>query len=126
MTPTSKNSPYPSTSRPTTLSISGTYTSRRPVAAAKDMFPASTISQTDSEIQLSSLVTCMWHTEDEEDTRGQQIATWIGDSDLGILNENLQTCITNTALDWSITTPDCLPACSWMVNTALTSSFTPH
>ena len=70
----------------------------------------------------------MWYTEDEEDGRGRQVAAWISDSDLGILNEDLPTRVTattSTAPDLSISSADCLPTCTWTVDTALGSDHSP-
>ena len=70
----------------------------------------------------------LWHTEDTEDTRGRLIAEWIGESSLGILNENQPTRVTDnssTAPDLTIASDNCLTTCSWAVDISLGSDHLP-
>ena len=70
----------------------------------------------------------LWNTEDTEDERGRAFAKWIGDTDLGVLNEDVPTRVTatsSTSPDISIATPSLLPTCTWVVNTTLGSDHLP-
>ena len=70
----------------------------------------------------------LWHSRDTEDTRGKQIADWLSDTNLGIVNEDTPTRVTaqhSTAPDITIATPDLLPALNRSVTTALSSDHLP-
>ena len=70
----------------------------------------------------------LWYSDDTADRRGLQLADWLEGTNLGILNDNQPTRTTNnssTAPDVSITTPDCLPTCTWSVDTSLSSDHLP-
>ena len=70
----------------------------------------------------------LWNSEDNEDTRGQAIAQWINDSEIGILNENTPTRVTEsscTSPDLSLASFDCLPTCQWSTETSLGSDHLP-
>ena len=71
----------------------------------------------------------LWNSEDNEDTRGQAIAQWINDSEIGILNENTPTRVTEsscTSPDLSLASFDCLPTCQWSTQTSLGSGSAYH
>ena len=70
----------------------------------------------------------LWYTEDTEDIRGQHIADWLGDTDLGVLNENQPTRITSnscTAPDLSLASSTILASCTWNTATSLSSDHLP-
>ena len=70
----------------------------------------------------------LWYTEDTEDRRGRQFADWIEDTDLGVLNENQATRLagnSTTAPDLTLASSDCLPTCTWTVDTSLASDHLP-
>ena len=70
----------------------------------------------------------LWYSEDNVDNRGQQFAEWIGETDLGILNEDTPTRVTensSTSPDLSLASSNCLPTCSWTTEYALGSDHLP-
>ena len=70
----------------------------------------------------------LWHTNDTEDTRGQSIADWLGETTHGILNEDCPTRTTansSTAPDLSIASSTILTSCDWRTNISLSSDHLP-
>ena len=70
-----------------------------------------------------------WHSELEEDARGNLINNIINTHPLGILNENNPTRLsssgTKSSPDISLATNDILPSCKWKVDTSLSSDHLP-
>ena len=57
----------------------------------------------------------LWSTEDSEDDRGRDLADWIGNTNIGVLNEDQPTRVTanaSTAPDVSLASSSLLPTCS--------------
>ena len=64
------------------------------------------------------------YAEDKADVRGNQLDDWVGETTLGIMNDDLPnrvTSISSIARNISITKASLLPTCSWAMKQALSS-----
>ena len=70
----------------------------------------------------------MWYSEDDKDARGELVAEWISDTDLGIINEDSPTRVTaaaSTAPDLSIASARLITTCTWSAECSLSSDHLP-
>ena len=70
----------------------------------------------------------LWYTEDTEDHRGRQIADWLSNNNLGVLNEDVPTRLlsgTETAPDLTLASASILTSCTWSTEVSLSSDHLP-